>query len=61
MGPMAFMNVPQLQYFYLQNNSLTVLEPKRFEAFTQLQVLDMSGNKIKKVGFGVLRWYFRQI
>uniref|UniRef100_F1KTD1 Leucine-rich repeat-containing protein 15 n=1 Tax=Ascaris suum TaxID=6253 RepID=F1KTD1_ASCSU len=49
-APMAFMNVPQLQYLYLKNNVLESLESSRlFQVFKQLEVLDLSRNRLTKV------------
>uniref|UniRef100_A0A0N5ATT8 LRRCT domain-containing protein n=1 Tax=Syphacia muris TaxID=451379 RepID=A0A0N5ATT8_9BILA len=46
---MAFMNVPNLQYIYLSNNLLSIIEsPRIFQVFKQLQVLDLSENKLGK-------------
>ncbi|VDM23668.1 unnamed protein product [Toxocara canis] len=47
---MAFMNVPQLQYLYLKNNMLESIESSRlFQVFKQLEVLDLSHNRLTKI------------
>ncbi|VDK49177.1 unnamed protein product [Anisakis simplex] len=49
-SPMAFMNVPQLQYLYLKNNLLESLESSRlFQVLKQLEVLDLSENRLTKI------------
>lgn len=46
---MTFMNVPALQRLNLADNRLYSLQGNRFQAFSRLQVLNLSSNAIDRV------------
>uniref|UniRef100_A0A1I7WTG8 LRRCT domain-containing protein n=1 Tax=Heterorhabditis bacteriophora TaxID=37862 RepID=A0A1I7WTG8_HETBA len=47
--PMAFMNVPHLQYLYMRDNLIGNLDGNRLQAFKQLEILDVANNMLQKL------------
>lgn len=57
----AFLNVPSLRYLYLTDNQIGSLASYQFSVFEQLEMLDLTRNKITVIpkmafaGLGQLR------
>ncbi|XP_012538582.1 leucine-rich repeat-containing protein let-4 [Monomorium pharaonis] len=50
-----------LEYLYLSDNIITIIEPRAFQSLDKLKYLDLSGNRLRQLPTHWLSWYVEEL